>query len=409
MEKKDGKPILAAQLSSVHSPDELLQPALVGDYLSKITAEVSLDILILGWDEKPELFKFLTSDKTRLSDQVFLWYPFLSDYPEFSQQHLVENINAVKSKGWDGYDGTGINETFRQACPNNPDAVNTSLTHLKRLLSTYEFDGVFVDKIRFPSIANGLQDVFSCFCPYCIAEAEKIGLDLLEVRKVLKKEVKTGKTGSACEIPPGAKWLQSLISGYPILQQFVRFRANSINHVVEKITGLTSELNRQMSLDVFSPCLAPLVGQDYGELGCKAKWLKPMIYRFGNGPSSLRSEIPALVHELSDYLKKDINEIYHQISSQMDGLEECTLQQLEIAAPLSLIKAEAILAKKLLPETPLYLGLETVHIPGKMEVSAAHVQEVLEVGASANVDGYVLSWDLYHTPIENVLPLKNFR
>ena len=116
---------------------------------------------------------------------------------------------------------------------------------------------------------------------------------------------------------------------------------------------------------------------------------------------------PPLVHELSDYLNKDIDVIYRQISSQLDGLEGCTLQQLEIAAPLNLIKAETKMAKTLLPDTPLYLGLETVCIPGKMEISPAHVREVLEVGAMANVEGYVLSWDLYHTPIENVLPLKD--
>ncbi len=378
-----------------------------GTIYRKSPKEVPLDILILGWDEKPELFKFLSSHKSRLSDQVFLWYPFLSDYPEFNQQHLVENINAGKSKGWSGYKGTGINETFRQACPNNPDAIKTSMTNLRRLLSTYEFDGVFIDKIRFPSMANGLQDVFSCFCPYCVTEAAKTGLDLSEVRKILKKEDKTVKIGSTYELPRGAKWLESLISGYPILQQFVGFRVNSINCVVEKIAELTRELNKQMSLDVFSPCLAPLVGQNYGDLARNAKWVKPMIYRFGNGPSSLRSEIPALVHELSDYLNKDIDVIYRQISSQLDGLEGCTLQQLEIAAPLNLIKAETKMAKTLLPDTPLYLGLETVCIPGKMEISPAHVREVLEVGTMANVEGYVLSWDLYHTPIENVLPLKD--
>ena len=200
---KSDKPIIAAQFSSVHSPDELLQTALVGDYLSKIIKEVPLDILILGWDEKPELFEFLTSYKSRLSNQVFLWYPFLSDYPGFNQQHLVENIYSGKSKGWSGYKGTGINETFRQACPNNPDAIKTSMTYLNRILSTYEFDGVFIDKIRFPSMANGLQDVFSCFCPYCVTEAARIGLDLTEVRKILKKEDKTVKIGSTYELPRG--------------------------------------------------------------------------------------------------------------------------------------------------------------------------------------------------------------
>ena len=38
-------------------------------------------------------------------------------------------------------------------------------------MTAYPFDGVFLDKIRFPSIANGLQDLFSCFCPFCAQKA----------------------------------------------------------------------------------------------------------------------------------------------------------------------------------------------------------------------------------------------
>jgi hypothetical protein len=409
MKNATKRPIIAAQLSSVHSPDDLLRPELVGAYLAKIIAEVPLDILIVGWDEKATLFKYLTSRETRKSDQVFLWYPFLSDYPEFDRSHLVENINADKSKGWEGYAGTGINETFRQACPNNPDAVGTSLKHLKRLFSAYEFDGVFIDKIRFPSMANGLQDVFSCFCPHCFQEAARVGLDLAEVRRILKKEGRDKYAGEGSPIPKGAGWLEFLVADYPLLQQFIHFRARSINRVVERIADLTGELGRQLSLDVFSPCLAPLVGQDYIELASHAGWFKPMIYRFGNGPSSLRSELPALVDELSAYLQKDAVEIYDQLKTHLDGLQDCSMKQLETVAPLSLLQAEAVLAKKLLPDTPVYLGLETVNIPGKMEVLPKHVEEILEVGSRAGVDGYVLSWDLYHTPLENVLPLKRLR
>ena len=47
-----------------------------------------------------------------------------------------------------------------------------------------------------------------------------------------------------------------------------------------------------MSLDLFSPCLASLVGQDYGRLKRHCDWAKPMTYRLAQGPAGLRLEIP---------------------------------------------------------------------------------------------------------------------
>lgn len=398
--------VIAAQLSSVHSMPEALHPDNVAGYLDKVVGEVPIDILVVGWEEKPDLFERLTSKHTRSSGEVFLWYPFLSDYPDFVPEHLVVNINNAASKGWGGYDGTGIKETFKQACPNNPHAVSTSLRHLERFLTSYEFDGVFIDKIRFPSMVNGLQDIFSCFCPYCAKKASKFDLDLSEVKAVLENKCKIGRQGTMHSIPPGAEWLEELISDRPILQQFVRFRADSINQAVARISALVKEIGKKMSVDVFSPSLAPFVGQDFAFMGKHAAWIKPMIYRFGNGPSSLRSEIPALINELETYLDLEKNEVMDWVGSHIDGLQGVPLKQIKRVAPLGLIRAEIRKAVRLFPDTPVYLGLETVSIPGVMEIRPKHIQEILEIGLNEGVQGYVLSWDLLHTPIENVLPIK---
>jgi hypothetical protein len=76
---------------------------------------------------------------------------------------------------------------------------------------------------------------------------------------------------------------------------------------------------------------------------------------------------------------------------------------------LSLIRAETVRAVRLFAGTPLYLGLESVSIPGRMEVRPRHVEEILEIGTQAGVQGFVLSWDLLHTPIDNVGPLKTLQ
>jgi hypothetical protein len=57
--------------------------------------------------------------------------------------------------------------------------------------------------------------------------------------------------------------------------------------------------------------------------------------------------------------------------------------------------------------TPLYLGLESVSIPGRMRVTPQNIEEMLQIGSDAGVEGYTLSWDLLHTPIDNVRPLRH--
>lgn len=400
------KHILAAQLSTVHSSPQNLEPECVYHYICKMVAKVPLDILLIGWEERQSLFEEFTSKERRLTRDVFLWYPFLSDFPEIEPSHLVVNIDLDKSVGWGGYNGTNINETYKQACPNNPEVLRISMKHLEYMLSKYDFDGVFIDKIRFPSMVNGLSDVFSCFCPYCVEKASNTGLDLHRVKALLQQK-NLGKTyGKIVNIPPGANWLELLTKDIPLIQQFIRFRADSINQVLFKIAEKVNQLGKKMSLDIFSPGLAPVVGQDFPYMGQFATWVKPMIYRFGNGPSSLRCEITALIRELGNYLEIKPNAVMDWVRNHVEGLGNSTLEEIEKVAPLDILHAETKHVLELFPKTPVYLGLETVSIPGEMTITPRNVEEILEIGEQVGVQGYVLSWDLLHTPLENILPLQ---
>ena len=108
--------------------------------------------------------------------------------------------------------------------------------------------------------------------------------------------------GSAIEAPSRAgeggagtrSWLEAIASANPLLERFMKFRCDSVTGLVAELAGEARRLGRTVSLDLFSPSLAPLVGQDYRGLSRHCSWAKPMTYRSALGPAGLRLEIPAL-------------------------------------------------------------------------------------------------------------------
>src|SRR5262249_28244263 len=188
--------------------------------------------LIVGADENPELFRSLTDPDTRPAHEVFLWFNLLSDIPDMLASDLVVNWRGEPSRGWGGWaeQGSEVRETFRFACPNNPEVRRKTLARVGELLARYPFDGVFLDKMRFPSPANGLDEVASCFCSHCRSAAARAGLDLQAVAELFERR----DFAAALAQPGGEKALSpidDLLRPGSLLARFVRFRCDSITEL----------------------------------------------------------------------------------------------------------------------------------------------------------------------------------
>jgi hypothetical protein len=401
--------VLAAQLSTGHSPASELTIDKVLPVLERALDIVPLDILVVGWEEIPDLYRVFTDAKTRGSAAVYLWYPLLSDYPGLESEHLVLDYRGEASQGWGDFVASGeMSETFRFSCPNNPGVRETTLSQLERLLTEYDFDGVFLDKFRFPSPANGLQEMLSCFCSHCYRAAGERGLDLDEVKEALAiaGRAHEPKEDDGFDLP-GAPWLAQLLVGSPVLQSFLHFRCDSVTRLVTDVRALTDRLGKKLALDIFSPGLAPLVGQDYTALGDCCVWAKPMIYRRAKGPAGFRLELPLLIRDVARFVGVEAREALAWAQRWVPGLAGTDLTRIDRdGSPLALIADEARLAVDLLAPTPVYLGLETVSMPGIIEITPEGVSQIVALGREAGVSGVVMSWDLLHTPVENLRPLE---
>lgn len=398
---------IGAQLSTSHSFRDALDPLSMVETVRRAQEEIDLDLLIVGFREAPEVFRRFCGSDRPVGD-TYLWYGALSDIEGMEDSDLVVNWRGERSRGWGGWaeKGGGVEETFRFVCPNNPAAREKTVGRLRELLARYDFAGVFLDKIRLPSPANGVDEILSCFCGHCRDAAKELGLDLDSVIKILADGA-IDPSGSRPEATgdKATSWLDALVAGSPILSHFLRFRADSVGALVAELAEGARCMGRKVSLDLFSPCLAPVVGQDYRRLKQHCDWAKPMTYRLAQGPAGLRLEIPALVGGVARRFGIDEAHIVDWCSRHAALDRDMFLETKESAVPLSFIQAEIDAAVRALSPVPVYFGLELIRQPGVIDVDPAHVVDMVRAGNAANAAGLVISWDLMHAPIDCVRAL----
>ena len=398
---------LAAQLSTSHSSRDSFDPLGMLETVRRVQEEIDLDLLIVGFREAPDVFREFCGSR-RPVDDTALWYGVLSDIEGLEDSDLVVNWRGERSRGWGGWAEKGgeVEETFRFVCPNNPAVRRKVGVRLRELLARYAFAGVFLDKIRLPSPANGVDEMLSCFCDHCRAAAASIDLDLDSVVKIL-----ADRAIDACASPVEARgdeslrWLDALLTGNPILSRFLHFRAESVTALVAELADQARRMGRKVSLDLFSPFLAFLVGQDYGPLKQHCNWAKPMTYRLALGPAGLRLEIPALIEGVANRFGLDETQIIEWSARRAGFGKDMLLETRERAVPISFIQAEIDTAVRTLAPVPVYFGLELVRQPGIIDVDPAHVVDMVKAGRAANAAGLVISWDLMHAPDDGVRAL----
>lgn len=399
---------LASQVSTSHSAREDLSVASVRKAVQDAQDIIPSSIIITGAREMPEIFNELFQMRAANDSEVYIWYNLLSDYPGQAPAESVVNYRGETSAGWQGWGSSGnvqVEESFVFSCPNNPGARRKTLAGMEYLLREYPFDGVFLDKFRFPSPAvGGLEMVFSCFCPYCQNKARSQGLDLDEVRS----ELMHWSPSDLVDVRPHENLFDALIKNKPALKKFRQFRIASIYELVEDVRKLTTTLGRRLGLDLFTPLFAPLVGQDYKALRALADWAKPMIYRFTFGPAGYRLEAKSLVDDLQKIFGLPLESILDWVGQYYPDVNRHNYDQMVAqSTPLSWIRHEMQQAIPLFNPKPVYMGLETVSFPDIIEVTPAQVREMMKLGIESGVQGAVVSWDLLNTPLENIVAIRD--
>jgi hypothetical protein len=334
-----------------------------------------LSHILLGWNIPPDIEACVAEETARRGAKLYQWHPLFT-----SECDAPSIQRAINLKG-DPIPGHNNLPEFTFICPNQPSSQEFIAARVEKVIQRGIYQGLFLDRIRFPSPAASPEIFLGCFCEYCRRSAAETGIDLDEVRHQITsmlaekdRRILFTKSLFDCNSEPDS-----------VLAALLRFRANCVTLWVASICRQLSASGIESGLDCFSPSLAWMVGQDLAALDKVCDWMKIMTYPHTYGPAGLPYELLGLLDWLHNW----------NTGNELDILRECSGLDLpqtredlaSIGLSSEIIRKEIESGKRMGVKT-LLAGLALVDIPGINRVNIDHLE------ASQNADGIVLSWDL---------------
>ena len=355
-----------------------------------------------------------------LGIESYLYHPVLADIPGYSATQEDKVVNYVGQRGygdvshwkrWLDLISTAQDEQFEFLCPNNEEAVGQFLDIYKKRVNACDFDGIFFDRLRFPSASMGFGMLFSCFCNACQEKFSKeYGENLLDYRILAESHIEQLKKATPSFFK-NAQSLQDLV--FPKeMGKFLQFRNQSIYRIVEKFTNYAKKHEKKVGLDLYSYSLSSNVAQDYELLSKTCDWIKPMMYCHARVPSGFSLELFCLLKSLTDlspnlkekdilYLFKDILKI--DLPDKGDQLiergvsEDMILQEMEKINHLNLAKS-----------VDVYAGVEVMKMGDLCMITEDILKNYLQNIINSQAKGIIMSWNILEMPFENLILIGEY-
>jgi len=344
---------------------------------------LDIESVIIGWANNKKLYEDTKEYLEKRNAKMLLWFPVFSELGYFREFQPVVDFRGNKVSSYKLQAG----ENFEFYCPANKDNQRNIIEIFEQeYFADTKFDGVFLDKIRYPSLSNGLNSIFSCFCPDCKKAMTDYGIDIDELLHELADIMEDGpefKLRKKILIRENADYTYEFEN--PVLKKFFDFKSHNICSSVEKLCSHLKEKNLVIGLDVFAGSIAYFVGQDIRKLADYADFIKPMYYRKTNAPAGIQFELNNIfkIFTLSGSCS------YPDFNQENAFGYERTLKELKALKALD-------------GKTRIYPGIEVNRIDNIAPVYPDYVLQSMKLVEESGMQGAVISWDIMNAPEDNI-------
>ena len=377
---------VTVQIFSGGFPGELIPFEAVRQKLNAVLPRLPVSKVIMGWSPDKSLYEKTASFLAERDIGFFLWFPVFSEtgalkklaaLTDYQGQEIISN-------------GEHVDEDFAFCCPNNGHNIEKILDIFNQNFASIPFTGVFLDKIRYPSFANGegvgqgLRSVFSCFCPECLKFYEKENFDIDRFKTALAKPV---------SLPLGINAYHG--SGTytfddPIIDDFFKHKAGILFKSLSYICQFFRGKGLGIGFDVFAPFVSPFVGQSLKDLSSLCDFIKPMMYRAANAPAGMPFEAEVMLRETGT------EPLHRQNFYKLLGVHP---DKKPFDLTFSVKEIKDLCASS---ACPVYAGMEINRKKDIAEIYPDYIEETIKAYSDTGIQGYALSWNLLDAPEENI-------
>lgn len=352
-----------------------------------IKKRVDVSGVIIGWAHNKEFYSELKKILHQHSIELYFWLPIFSELDYFEKFQDVINYQNENIKSLGFQEG----ENFNFYCPNDRNNIeNIKLIFLKHF-KDYDIDGIFLDKIRYPSFSNSPESIFTCFCSTCKKKMEESGINVSELQGKINDLFTNSSSDN--KNPMGILRYNNFKFDFsdPLIDKFFMFKEDSINKSLSELTDFFKSHNLKVGLDLFAPHISYFTGQNITKLNSMADFIKPMYYRATYAPAGIPFEIESyseiFPNKNSGEIKKEflrlINESEDKISSKYMENE-----LYELKDKFNIINICA--------------GLEFNKIKDIALSDEDYLEESINSFYKSETDGIVMSWDSMQMPLEHL-------
>jgi hypothetical protein len=218
--------------------------------------------------------------------------------------------------------------------------------------------GIFVDGCRFASPASGLMPFLTDFSIHSERRAADLGFDFALMKRDAVALLALLRSGTSMRRMPRIESPSALLewlTARPGIFEWLRFRRACATAHFRAIGDILHSAGKRMGVYIFTPSLAPLVGQSYSDLAPFVDVFAPMLYRNypeKPGIACLNWELASLPDELGvadSPSEEALMELVLAFAGLADVVPSRRISHIRSAVPPEAVGRETARARALLP------------------------------------------------------------
>ena len=348
------------------------------DVIQKLDAcleALEADKVIFGWAQDDELNQRICEFLDARQVEKYLWLPVFAEIQDFKQVRRNKKITEDGNARFHVYEG----DAFEFACQSDENAIEHAEKVFDRLTRECHVEGVFLDRIRYASVATSPAAIYGCWCPQCQDKYREKGIDTEKIEKMAEK-------GGFRAFLPEQKQNGVYRISDPDVDMLMEVKRELISRQVAKMCRRFRTKGLKIGIDTFAPVIADFVGQDLVTLGKMADFVKPMIYLRTDAPAGLPFELEGM----GDKFRERLNELW---GGAVDSIPMASFQ-------ISGLRNAGI---------PVAPGIDVNEIEGICSADTKYVENFLRSLEEAGCHEVVLSWDAMRISKEMIKNLAVYK